>query len=183
MKKLKLLLLLIILLLTSNQLYYLSSLQFKCTDKINAGKDLNFYEIVSAYQTHTSFWLFGWIVSPQTAYGCFIKQFKIKYPWYSPSIPEDIVVKQAKQKLLSHEATKVKLTWKYYTSSASIYLNGSYISIFTDEGIDFFYYEIPLDYKPGIINIYGIKLSETVFDYLENKGILEVIKLTHFQKL
>lgn len=180
MKKLKLLLL-IILLLVCNQLYYLSSLQFKCTNKINEGKDLNIYEIASAYQTHTNLWLFGWIVSPQTAYGCFLKQFKINNPWYTPSIPEDIVIKQAKQELLSHKTTKIKLTWKHYTSNASIFLNGSYISTYNDDGANFFLYEILLDYKPGVIDINGIKLSETVFDYLENKGILSIIKLSKYE--
>lgn len=182
MKKIKLTLIITLLLLICNQLYYLSSLQFKCTDKINAGEDLNLYEIASIYQTHTNLWLLGWIVSPQTAYGCFIKQFKINNSLYTPTIPEDAVVKQAKQKLLSQKTDKVKLTWKHYTSNASIYLNGSYLYMYNDDGIDLFLYEIPLDYKPGIISINGIKISETAFDYLENKGILSTPTLYVHQK-
>lgn len=50
MKKIKWVctLLFVILLLVCNQIYYLASLQFKCTDKINRGEDLNLYEIASA---------------------------------------------------------------------------------------------------------------------------------------
>ena len=40
------------------------------------------------------------------------------------------------------------------------------------KGATFISYHISSDYKVGVVNIAGIKLSETVFDYLENKGIL-----------
>jgi hypothetical protein len=30
-----------------------------------------------------------------------------------------------------------------------------------------------MDYKPGIVTIANIQISETLFDYLENKGILK----------
>lgn len=51
---------------------------------------------------------------------------------------------------------------------------GAYISYCVNDGIPCYLYEVPLDYKPGIIEINGIKISETVFDYLENKKILSV---------
>ena len=38
--------------------------------------------------------------------------------------------------------------------------------------MNIFEYSIPADYSPGIIQIKGIALSETVFDYLEQKGWL-----------
>ena len=44
-------------------------------------------------------------------------------------------------------------------------------------------YEIPLDYKPGLISIHRITISETVFDYLENKGLLSVFTISVFQKM
>lgn len=39
------------------------------------------------------------------------------------------------------------------------------------------------DYKPGIIKIANIPISETIFDYLENKGILAVYTWTVIQKV
>lgn len=178
MKKLVLIIVIsIISLLAINQIYYLTSLQFDCTEKIKQGKDLNKYEIFSAMQTHTCLWMFGWIVEPNTANMCFNKQFHISRPFISHEIPEDDeVIKKTKQQLLSGEKEKVRLAWKQYTSTASIWFNGSYIEILDNH--DFagpcFYYTVYADYKPGIIKIKGITLSETVFDYLENKNILSV---------
>ena len=34
-------------------------------------------------------------------------------------------------------------------------------------------YTIPVNYKPGIVTIANIQISETLFDYLETKGILK----------
>ena len=49
-----------------NQVIYLSKVQYTCHDKIQRGEDLNTYEILSAYQTHTNLWLFGWLFSANT---------------------------------------------------------------------------------------------------------------------
>ena len=98
---------------------------------------------------------------------------------------DDSVIKSAKKKLLNKDCNRVRLAWKNYTSKASIYLNGSYLSIYVsdsnylsenNDGNDIYnyLYEITCDYKPGTINICGITIVETVFDYLENKNILSV---------
>lgn len=174
-KNLRIGLLIALLLLTVNQIFYLCSVQFTCTDKINRGQDLNNYKILSAYQTHTALWLFGWIFEPSTACACFKKQFHLYNFFYTPEIPEDDMVRKAKVKLLKGQTDRIRLTWSEYSTRASIYLNGSYISRVTDEEGDFFWYEIPLDYKPGIINIHGVTLSETVFDYLENIHVLTIM--------
>ena len=175
MKKIKWIcaLLFVILLLVCNQIYYLASLQFKCTDKINRGEDLNLYEIASALQTHTAFWLFGWTVSLPTAVSCFEKQF-LATSFLDPEIKDNELVIEAKKKLRTQKSGKIRLAWSKYTDATSIYLNGAYISYYVDDGIPYYLYEVPLDYKPGIIEINGIKISETVFDYLENKKILSV---------
>lgn len=154
-------------LLVFNQILYITKIQYICTSKINSNKDLNYYEIVSALQTYSMFWLIGWIVEPNTAQMCFCKQFHISNPIWLFSIPEDYKVRQAKEK-----RTKVRLTWTKYTSKTSIYLNGSYIEPYEQDGFKGYLYEIHSDYKPGIINICGFNISETVFDYLENKNIL-----------
>lgn len=118
MKKLVLIIVIsIISLLAINQIYYLTSLQFDCTEKIEQGKDLNKYEIFSALQTHTCLWMFGWVVEPNTAHMCFNKQFHILNSRTSLKKPkDDEVIKRAKQQLLSGEKEKVRLAWKQYTS-------------------------------------------------------------------
>lgn len=185
MKKIKWIcaLLFVILLLVCNQLYYLASLQFKCTDKINRGEDLNLYEIASALQTHTAFWLFGWIVSPPTAVSCFEKQLNMQRGLCYPEINDNELVIEAKKKLKTQKSGKIRLAWSKYTDATSIYLNGAYITYYVDDGIPCYMYEVPLDYKPGIIEINGIKISETVFDYLENKKILSVFTKRHSQSI
>lgn len=184
MKKIKWIcaLLFVILLLVCNQLYYLASLQFKCTDKINRGEDLNLYEIASALQTHTAFWLFGWTVSLPTAVSCLEKQF-LATSFLDPEIKDNELVIEAKKKLKAQKSGKIRLAWSKYTDETSIYLNGSYISYYVDDGRPYYLYEVPLDYKPGIIEINDIKISETVFDYLENKKILSVFTKYHFQPI
>ena len=162
--------------LSANQYYYLKKVQYTCTEKINRGEKLNFYEVCSAMQTHTAFWMFGWAIEPNTAHGCFKKQFHLRSSFLTYPILEDEVVKKAQKELRKRRVDKIRLTWKNYESPASIYLNGSYISIFDDEFSDGYLYEIDFDYKPGIIKIAGVEISETVFDYLENRGILSTYK-------
>ena len=169
----------VITLLVINQIYYLCSLQFKCTEKINNGEDLTRYEIFSAMQTHTNFWLFGWVVEPNTAMSCFQKQFNMPNVILMPKLPEDEQVRKAKAEAYKHPGKKVRMAWKSYNTKASIYFNGSYVSFYKNGpsdpySPDYFEYYIPLDYKPGIIKINGITLCETVFDYLENIGKLNV---------
>lgn len=185
MKKIKWIcaLLFVILLLVCNQIYYLASLQFKCTDKINRGEDLNLYEIASALQTHTAFWMFGWVVSWPTAVSCFEKQFHMTKPIYTPAIKDNEQVIAAKEKLRKAKSGKIRLAWKRYEDETSIYLNGAYISYVVKDGIPYYRYVVPLDYKPGTIDIWGIKLCETVFDYLENKHILSVFDKIHDQAI
>lgn len=174
----------VILLLLLNQVFYLTKVQFICDEKINSGKELNVYETFSALQTHSMFWILGWIVEPYTAHICFCKQFNIHNPFFEPPFPkEDDVIRNAKAKLTKDSCDKVRLTWNNYTNKTSILLNGSYMYLFIDETGDYFLYEIPCDYKPGIINICGITLSETVFDYLENKKILSSLTIYKFEKI
>ena len=182
MKRLKIFII-CLLLLFYNQIYYLTFLQFTCTDKINTNKKLNLYEIASIYQTYTNLWLFGWVVSPNTAYACFNKQFHITNPILNINIPEDAKTQKAKRELIKNPNKKIKLTWTNYNSEASIYLNGNTISIINDSGIDYYLYRIPLDHKPGIIDIYGIKLSETNFDYLETSNIIATYTYNQLQKI
>lgn len=170
----------VITLLAINQIYYLCSLQFKCTEKINNGEDLTRYEIFSAMQTHTNFWLFGWVIEPNTALSCFQKQFNMRNPILMPSLPEDEQVLKAKAEAYKHPGKKVRMAWKSYNTKASIYFNGSYVIFHKAEDYydaNCFEYEIPLDYKPGVIKINGITLCETVFDYLENIGKLKVFTI------
>ena len=159
-------------LLGINQVIYLTKVQYICTNKIAKGDELNLYETLSALQTHSMLWLLGWIVEPNTAQICFAKQFHLKNPHWLFPIPQDRRTKEAKKQLLKDKMKSVRLAWKSYNSRASILLNGSTMSITRIKGATFISYHISSDYKVGVVNITGIKLSETVFDYLENKGIL-----------
>lgn len=183
-KKIIIIVLSVITLLTINQIYYLYCHQYKCTEKIEQGKSLNAYDTFSALQTHSNLWLFGWIIEPNTATICFNKQFHTINSIIGFELPkDDETLSKAKYNLLTKQSTKVKLSWKNYNSKASILLNGSVISLKEDEFGVFYQYEICTDYKPGIIKIANIPISETVFDYLENKGILSVYNLYKIQPL
>ncbi len=139
-KKIIILIATIILLLLVNQVYYLTSLQFTCTEKIERKQDLNAYEIFSALQTHLSIGIFGRVVEPNVANMCLIKQFDI-HPTstlglilrHRSNVEDDEVIKKAKQKLLSKQTNIVRLVWKQYTSRASILYNGSTLFVFIDE--------------------------------------------------
>jgi len=165
---------LFLILLGINQILYFTKVQFVCDEKINSGQELNTYETFSALEGHCALWMFGWVVEPSTATICFCKQFNIHNPIIGIRIPNtnDPKLIQAKNILSSNKAKKVTLTWNKYTNRNSILLNGSTIQKFWDDGTWYYMYEIPSDYKPGMISIYGLSISETVFDYLENKGYL-----------
>ena len=171
-KKILIYSLLFLSLLGINQVLYLTKVQYVCTSKIDKGEELNLYETLSALQTHSMLWLLGWIVEPNTAQICFAKQFHLKNPHWLFPIPQDSKTKDVKKRLLKGEMKSVRLAWKSYNSKASILLTGSTMSITRIIGATFLSYHIPSDYKVGVVKIAGIKLSETVFDYLENKGIL-----------
>jgi len=157
---------------------YLVDTLFRCTEKIEHNKDLNAYEIFSALSCHSCFWMFGWVVEPNTAKLCFFKQFHLSddFTMIDFDIPEDARLRKFKEEA-KRTGRPVRMSWPKYTSQASILLNGSYVSYMSDYGhgkISWYSYDIINDYKPGIININGVTISETVFDYLENKGYLYV---------
>ncbi len=180
MKKIVLGIILMLILFFGNILVYLAHTQFKCTDKIKNNQDLNIYEIFSALQCHACFWMFGWVVDPNTAQLCFLKQFYLNdnYKFFNFDIPEDERLKKFKEEA-KRTGRPVRMSWPKYTSRASILLNGSYVDYLSDPDeygnvLHCYNYRVINDYKPGIINIHGITISETVFDYLENKGYLLV---------
>ena len=59
----------------ANGCYFVFHGQWKATEKLNAGKKLNVYEIFSAYTMHTACWMFGWIISPEAAEQAFLMNF------------------------------------------------------------------------------------------------------------
>lgn len=194
MKKIKtigLILLIVITLVFINGCYFVFHGQFKATEKVESGKDLNAYEIFSTYTMHSACWLFGWIIEPTTAKLAFCSQFHITPKDSHLSVPINEQIEKIKLELTTGYLenniplnTKRRLAFKSYTDKASILLNGAYIqlsSIFKEDIAytdSYFYqryweYTIPVDYKPGIVTIANIQISETLFDYLENKGILK----------
>lgn len=179
----------IILALAVNQIYYLKVRQFRCADKIERNVPLNHYEILSALQTHSDLWLFGWMINKNAAHACFCKQFHIQ-PFINFDLKEDSVVKKTKQELMKDHTKHILLQYKsYHADDESIILNGSTMTYHVkDENdprdpCDCFDYWVSLDYKPGTINIAGITIVETVFDYLENIGVLDTFTHCVFQEV
>ena len=172
MKKIIKIIGILILLLMINLIVYIFHTQFVADNKINNKKELNIYEVLSALEFHTCSWLFGWVISPNIAQMCFSKQFNIQDPYWITTLPEDDTTKKAE--LLSKETNKsIRLVWNNYSSNASILLNGGYVKPFIKNNqIEGYCYDWNCDYKPGIITIGPLKISETVLDYLENKNYL-----------
>ena len=117
MKKIVLGIILMLILFFGNILVYLAHTQFKCTDKIKNNQDLNIYEIFSALQCHACFWMFGWVVDPNTAQLCFLKQFYLNdnYKFFNFDIPEDERLKKFKEEA-KRTGRPVRMSWPKYTS-------------------------------------------------------------------
>lgn len=176
----------VFLIVFANGCYYVFYGQEKSVEKLEQGKDLNAYEIASIYSMHTACWMFGWVISPEAAKLVFCKQFHIdNYDFFGQEHKERIVwsespvVQKAIDKvLLEGPGSRAQVYWKDYSKDTrvALALNGSYIvgteTTVYGEICNTFYFEARTDYKPGIIYIKGIKFYETLFDYLENIGIL-----------
>lgn len=177
MKKAFYLLLALVAILFINGCYFVFDGQFKATDKVNNGQDLSTYETFSAYTMHTACWMFGWVVEPTTAKLAFCSQFHIvpKRDYrLSDSMPTNDKIRKIKRQMTLGD--RRRLAFKAYTDDASLLLNGStlvYAEHNSEANRITWRYEIPMDYKPGIVTIAGFKISETLFDYLERKHILQ----------
>ena len=187
----------------ANGCYFVFDGQFKATEKINAGKDLNVYETFSAYTMHTAAWLFTWPFYPETAYAIMCSQFHITpKPKYLPEDP----FKLDDLKRTMREGDRRRIVTNNYTndvgkSNLSLFntkgvqyksdietlLNGGYLvyDCYLPEVKDWelakihWIYEAVIDYKPGIVTVGNLRMCETVFDYLENKGILKPYTLQY----
>ena len=58
-----------------NGCYFVFSGQEKAMRKIRQGDRLNLYENCSVYTMHMALWLFGWPLSPEAAWECFLLHF------------------------------------------------------------------------------------------------------------
>lgn len=180
-KKFMIILAIVVGIIFANGCYFVFKGQFKATEKVNAGKKLNIYEVFSTYTMHTACWMFGWVIEPTVAKLAFCSQFHIvpkdghQIAKYVPTNNKIEAIK-AKMKV----GDKVKLTFTNYETKAAILFNGS--TLIYDYYAEYMPYEfnqkhwiylIPMDYKPGIVSIANIKISETLFDYLEQINILK----------
>lgn len=151
--------------------------------KLQAGKELNLYECCSIYSMHTAVWMFGWVISPEAAYMALCKQLHIKGPIDLDGFPNcwyynETVSSAVNEVMNSAPGTKKYLIWDDYSKDTrvALALNGAYVE--HDRGYVYGEPEdvpgivAPSDYKPGCINVMGIKIYESLFDYLENKGVL-----------
>lgn len=170
-----------------NGCYFVFWGQEKSASKLAQNKDLNAYEIASIYSMHTACWMFGWPISPEAAKLLFCKQFHIdnydnlfgqEHLSERSAWEKSPVVQKAIQTVISNPGSKAQVYWKDYSKDTrvALALNGSYI-IGTEitvygEIYNSYIFEVRTDYKPGVIYIKGIKFYETLFDYLENIGVL-----------
>lgn len=152
------------------ELDYLNRAQFNCVQKIQNNENLTKYELFGAKLTHTCFWLFGWLYDPNTAHLCFCKQFHMNPFCDFEIVPDSYLLECIERAEKSGDA--IRLSWKTYDNPVSVYLNGSYLHYSSAKGTPEYY--IIADYSPGTISIAGVTICETVFDYLENIGVLDV---------
>lgn len=183
-------LLVIVAIVFTNGCYFVFKGQFIATDKVQSGKDLNLYEIASTYTMHTACWLFGWVFAPTTAHLAFCSQFGIIPENCSLHTLRNSKLNKIQEYLLKNKIINkpYRITFDSYTDDVSMYLNGTTITLINYASQDFgnsepfirgeFRIDAYYDYKPGIITFKNIKISETLFDYLENKNILHPFKYT-----
>lgn len=212
LKKITIALAIVFVIVFANGCYFVFNGQFKATEKINAGKDLNVYETFSAYTMHTAAWLFTWPFYPETAYAIMCSQFHIT--------PKDKYLRNSEDPFIANSyIDNLKRTMKVgdrrrivtnnytndtgksnlslfnkngvrYKSDIETLLNGGYLvyASYFPEVKDYepahayWEYEAVIDYKPGIVTVGCFRMSETVFDYLENKGILKPYTLVYTVK-
>lgn len=179
-KKILIILVIVVGVIFVNGCYFVFHGQFKATKKVNTDIELNTYEIFSAYTMHTACWMFGWVIEPTVAKLAFCSQFHIipdNGHQISKHVPTNDKIESIKSKMKIGD--KVKLTFPNYETKAAILFNGStliYNSFYEFEHEckrKHWTYLIPMDYKPGIVSIANIKISETLFDYLEQIDILK----------
>ncbi len=153
-----------------------NSPMMKATEKVLAGKGMNAYETISAWTMNVGTWMLTWPVSPETAKMTFCKTFHLplNYLRFPKCWEEDETVRNC-IKALAYEGQRKQITYKnyYINPRVSVALNGAWVECEkkTDDFVTVRYI-IPTDYHPGIPEIKGIKISETLLDYLENRGIL-----------
>lgn len=69
--------LILLLVIFANGIYYLFWGQFKSTERLKQGKELNLYEMCSVYSMHVGMSIVGWIHSPEAT-----KQvISMTFPW------------------------------------------------------------------------------------------------------
>ena len=68
-------LLVLVAVIFANGCYYVFYGQEKSMEKIRKGGELNLYECCSVYTMHMALWLFGWPLSPEAAWECFLLHF------------------------------------------------------------------------------------------------------------
>jgi len=124
-------------------------------------------------------------------FGGDIKDWELPIKWYAERSP----ILQESIRLLKAGKNTARIQYKDYSDPVALLFNGAvmtvtgrgsepyrfYPDIFpsTDGGYDYMFLsiEIATDYKPGTVNICGIKLCETLFDYLEKIKWLHSIKV------
>lgn len=101
-----------------NGCIYVFCCQDTSMEKVRQGKALNVYECCSVYTMHMALWLFGWPLSPEAAWECFLLHF--------PHEEDEVVEFRARRKFCTPKLKRAinSLADKPYGSSVTVAWNG-----------------------------------------------------------
>jgi len=166
----------------ANGCHYVFKGQFKSVEKLKAGKELSLYECCSVYTMHMAVWMFGWPLAPEAAKEAFLLHFPHRK---EVSLSGNSVFKSKKFKDLPYGRTKISWDLSDFNSSERRYalaLNGKNTEVFVyedtsagegfvDDG-DLMECRLTVEYTDVKVDIAGITIHESLFNYLQKKGWL-----------
>ena len=182
-------LLLLLLVIFANGIYYLFWGQFKSTERLKQGKELNLYEMCSVYSMHVGMSIVGWIHSPEAT-----KQvISMTFPWNRgktiyketdfflryPAISSRYRTQYSRRRIAFHDASYSLSNPDHRLALA---VNPGYLWR-DDQKV---YLEAPIHYPVcynthiGITDNFQIVLDECLFNYLEEKHWLHPYTLIYY---
>jgi hypothetical protein len=183
----------LLMLLFGNGCYYVFHGQFRSTDKLRQGKELNAYEIGSIYTMHLAICTVGWIYSPEATKEIIGMTFKrnrnkviskesdffLKYP-----IIRDHYQNQYSRKRIAFNGDK-SYSFLDKDHRLALAVNPGYL--WRDS--KYVYLEAPVHYPVcynthiGITKRFCITINECLFSYLEKKEMLHPYTLIYYAKI
>ena len=176
----------------ANGIYYLFWGQFKSTERLKQGKELNLYEMCCVYSMHVGMSIVGWIHSPEAT-----KQvISMTFPWNRgktiyketdfflryPVIRSRYRTQYSRRRIAFHDSS-YSLTDPDHRLALAV--NPGYL--WRDD--DKVYLEVPVHYPIcynthiGITDNFQVILDECLFNYLEEKHWLHPYTLIYYTSI